>query len=80
MDIWVNAIKNKNTPEQWKEFFKKEVIYNNIFVMLSHGDIVIPNFSPIIGHLIKIENFFNEDSEIFPCYLNCQNDIKHIPT
>lgn len=24
MDIWVNAIKNKNTPEQWKEFFKKE--------------------------------------------------------
>jgi hypothetical protein len=24
MDIWMNGIKNKNTPDQWKQFFKTE--------------------------------------------------------
>ena len=25
MDIWLNGVKNKNLPEQWKNFFKKKV-------------------------------------------------------
>ncbi len=33
--------------------------------MLSHGGSVIPNFSSIIDHMIKIENFLDKVGETF---------------
>ena len=35
-----------------------------MFVMLSHGEILFQTFSPILGHMVKIENFLNEVGEI----------------
>ena len=39
-------------------------------VTLSHGGSVFPNFLPIIGCMIKIENFLYEVSEIFVYHVN----------
>ena len=47
----------------------------DIFVMLSHGGSVIPNFPPIMGHMIKIENFLSDEVEIFKLVENLEKPL-----
>ena len=37
--------------------------------MVSHGVDVNPNFSPIIGHRIKMDDFLYKEGEVFIFYL-----------